>query len=163
MKTFINAACRIALIVSLMAVALLSLCGCVNESKKTITSVESMTLKLIGMRSTNVYEIKNTAGEIELYRYREFFKNGEDVLELEISASCDAQEFIDLMNTCNIVHWDGFHGKHPKNVNDGIMFDFEAVINNDQTIRAKGSENFPKGYKEFVRSLNIILAEAENK
>lgn len=128
----------------------------------TIISVESMTLTLQGMRGTSVYEIANENGKTELYRYQKVYTGKEDVLKLEKSAVCDTQEFIDLMNSCNVGRWDGFHGKHPKNVNDGIMFDFMADVNGDQTINADGSANFPKGYNEFVAALNKMLAESEN-
>ena len=41
----------------------------------------------------------------------------------------------------------------------GIMFDFRATVNDGQEIHAEGSENFPKGYHDFVRELNKILTE----
>ena len=44
---------------------------------------------------------------------------------------------------------------------DGIMFDFTATVNGGQTIHADGSANYPKGYNEFVRELNKMLAERE--
>ena len=65
------------------------------------------------------------------------------------------------MNNCSVIRWDGFHGEHPKNVKDGIMFDFTATVNGGQTIYADGSANYPKGYNEFVRELNKMLAECE--
>ena len=69
---------------------------------------------------------------------------------------------LELMNTCGVICWDGFHGKHPKNVKDGIMFDFRATVNDGQEIHADGSENFPKGYHDFVRELNKILTDHED-
>ena len=39
------------------------------------------------------------------------------------------------------------------------MFDFRATVNDGQEIHADGSENFPKGYHDFVRELNKILTE----
>jgi len=47
-------------------------------------------------------------------------------------------------------------------VKDGIMFDFRATVNDGQEIHADGSENFPKGYHDFVRELNKILTEHED-
>ena len=138
------------------------LCGCADECRKTITSIETMTLTLQGMRFCNVYEITNEDGKTELRRFRKVYSNGVDTLELEASAVCDTTDFIELMNTCGVIRWDGFHGKHPKNVMDGIMFDFRATVNNGQEIHADGSENFPKGYHDFVRELNKILAEHED-
>ena len=141
---------------------LIGLCGCAKDNKKKITSVEAMTLTLRGMRGSSVYEIADTDGSIQLRQYREIFSSGEAVLELEKSATCDTSAFIELMNACGVMRWDGFKGKHPKNVRDGIMFDLTATVNGGQTISAQGSANFPKGYHEFVRELNNMLDECEN-
>ena len=109
-----------------------------------------------------VYTLEGEGDTTQLRRYRETYRGGEDELVLESSVPCDAQTMIELMNTCGILRWNGFHGKHPKNVSDGIMFRFEATVNGGQEIFADGSENFPKGYREFVRALNSMLAESEN-
>jgi len=138
------------------------LCGCTENCRKTITAMKTMTLTLQGMRFCNVYEITNEDGKAELRRYRKGYSNGADTLDLEASAVCDMTDFLELMNTCGVIGWDGFHGKHPKNVMDGIMFDFRATVNDGQEIHAHGSENFPKGYHEFVRELNQILTEHED-
>jgi len=135
--------------------------GCADDCRKTVTSIETMTLTLQGMRFCSVYEITNEDGKTELRRFRKVYSNGADTLELEASAVCDITDFIELMNTCGVIRWDGFHGKHPKNVKDGILFDFRATVNDGQEIHADGSENFPKGYHDFVRELNNILAEHE--
>ena len=138
---------------------LIGLCGCAGDYRKTVTSIETMTLTLQGMRFCSVYEIKNEDGKTELRRFRKVYSKGEDTLELEKTAVCDTKDFIELMNNCSVIRWDGFHGKHPKNVMDGIMFDFTAIVNDGQTIHADGSANYPKGYNEFVRELNKMLAE----
>jgi len=148
--------------IAVMVVTLLfGLFGCAKKSDISVTSVEAMTLTLNGMRGSFVYEIANEGDKTELRYYRKVYAQGEDILELEKSAVCDTQELIDLMNTCSIIKWDGFHGKHPKNVQDGIMFVFSADINGGQTVHAEGSANFPKKYNEFVRALNTILSESE--
>lgn len=126
---------------------------------KKITLIKELTLTLRGMRRSIVYEIINNADILELRLYREIFSNGENVLELENSTMVDVHIFIELMNNCGVICWDGFHGKHPRNVNDGIMFSFTANVNDGQTIRADGSENFPKGYHEFVRGLNNMFED----
>ena len=153
MKRFITLITTMALSTSIR------LCGCADNCKQTITSIETMTLTLQGMRFCSVYEITNEDGKTELRRFRKVYSNGVDTLELEASAVCDITDFIELMNTCGVICWDGFHGKHPKNVKDGIMFDFRTTVNNGQEIHADGSENFPKGYHDFVRELNKILTE----
>lgn len=122
-----------------------------------------MTLTLRGMRGGHVYKFEGEGDAAELRRYREVYSGGEDELVLELSVPCSMQTMIELMNTCGILSWDGFHGKHPKNVSDGIIFDFTADVNGGQTIHADGSANFPKGYHEFVRTLDEMLAESENE
>ncbi len=139
---------------------LFGLFGCVRETPKNVTSVETMTLTLRGMRGGYVYKFEVDVAELR--RYREIYRDGDDELVLESSVSCGVQTMIELMNTCGILRWDGFHGKHPKNVSDGIMFWFEATVNGGQMIHAEGSANFPRGYHEFVRTLDAILAEHEN-
>ena len=156
MKRFIT------LITTRVLSTLIGLCGCADDCRKTIISIETMTLTLQGMRFCSVYEITNEDEKTELRRFRKVYSNGADTLELETSAVCDITDFIKLMNACGVIGWDGFHGKHPKNVQDGIMFDFRATVNNGQEIHADGSENFPKGYHDFVRELNKILADHED-
>lgn len=123
--------------------------------------VESMTLTLQGMRGTNVYEVTEKDGKTELCRYTKIYSNGQASRRLVASVLCDTASFIELMNKCDIISWDGFHGKHPKNVRDGIMFDFSATVNGGRKIHADGSENFPKGYREFVRELDKLLSQSE--
>ena len=150
------------LVAIMVLTTLLGLFGCGSDGMKTVTAVESMTLTLRGMRGGSVYTFDGEAGQTELRLYRERYSGTETILELEQSAVYAVQDMIELMNNCGIVRWNGFHGKHPKNVSDGIMFRFEAAVNGGQTILANGSANFPKGYHEFVSALNTILTESEN-
>jgi len=155
---------RLRILITVMVFTMLfGLFGCGEKTQKSVTSVEAMTLTLRGMRGGYVYSFEGEEGVTELRRYRESYRGGEDELVLETSVPCGAQTMIDLMNTCGILRWDGFQGKHPKNVSDGIMFRFEATVNGGQTVRADGSANFPRGYHEFVRALNAMLAESENE
>ena len=154
---------RIRIFITVMVfIMLFGLFGCGKETHKNITSAETMTLTVRGMRGSYVYKFEGEGDATELRRYREIYRDGEDELVLESSVPCSVQMMIDLANTCSILRWDGFHGKHPKNVSDGIMFRFEATVNGGQTIHAEGSANFPRGYHEFVRALNAMLAEHEN-
>ncbi len=141
---------------------LFGLFGCGRETGKTVTSVEAMTLTLHGMRGSYVYKFESDNNATELRRYREVYIGEETRLALEGNVPCGRQTMTNLMNTCGIIRWDGFHGKHPKNVSDGIMFRFKATVNGGQIIRAEGSANFPKGYHEFVRALDTMLAEHKN-
>lgn len=138
---------------------LFGLFGRTKGSDRTITSVETMSLTLHGMRGGCVYQFENQGNQTELRRSRERFKNRETILELEASVPCSTETMLALMNRCGIGRWNGFHGEHPKRVHDGVMFVFSAAVNNGQIIKADGSENFPDGYYEFVRTLDEMLAK----
>ena len=58
--------------------------------------------------------------------------------------------------------WNGFHGKHPRNVRDGEMFTFAAVVNEGEKISADGSENFPKNYRELKERLHVLLESGDD-
>ncbi|MBQ4648975.1 MAG: hypothetical protein IJB76_07435 [Clostridia bacterium] len=131
-----------------------------GKKQRQTVSVEELTLTTMGMRFTHVYKISKADGAFTLFRYRKTYRGGEDGLELEIKTNCIEADFIKLMNDCNVLSWDGFHGKHPKNVSDGTMFNFSATVNEDRQIKADGSENFPRGYREFVRTLDQMLYDA---
>ena len=123
-----------------------------------LDTFEHMTLQVIGMRFNETYEILKQETGVTLSRYNNVYENGEKVQKLDKAVTCDPEVMLKLMRECRITAWDGFFGKHPKNVRDGIMFTFEAVINDGQTIYAEGSENFPKGYHEFVQALDQLLS-----
>lgn len=136
--------------------------GCGRGSKKEVTSAEEMTLVLRGMRGGVVYKFEGEGDAAELRRYREVYASGKCDLALETEVPCGEKMMTELMNTGDVLRWDGFHGKHPKNVHDGMMFTFSATVNGGQTIRAEGSANFPRGYHEFIRALNAMLTACEN-
>ena len=58
-----------------------------------------------------------------------------------------------------MLSWDGFRGEHPKGVLDGTMFRMEATVNGGRRIRADGSQNFPKGYRELDAGIDEILKD----
>ena len=125
---------------------------------EAVETIENMKLTLRGMRGSHVYIFDGAQSELQ--RYAEKYSGEETILVLEASALYNEQKMIDLMNTCSVISWDGFHGKHPKNVQDGIMFDFSATVNSGRAIVADGSACFPKGYGEFVKTLDEILVKA---
>ena len=141
---------------------LLGLLGCGDKAVGTVTSVEEMTLTLHGMRGSYVYRLETDGENARLCRYRERYRDEETVLEPDAGTSVALQTMVDLMNTCHILSWDGFHGEHPKHVQDGIMFRFSAVVNGGETVQADGSANYPEGYHEWVRTLDAMLAESKN-
>jgi len=126
---------------------------------KEIATVEALTLRIMNMRDVKVYQILCEGKAMYLQRFREYYIDGAPHRELEKSVSCEQETLVALLNRCGAFRWDGFHGKHPRDVCDGTMFTFTASVDAARTIRADGSENFPKGYREFVRALNEMLAE----
>ena len=129
----------------------------INESAVECFFVREMTLTLIGMRGERVYQFDGDTEELR--RCRVVYSDGEDELLPEASMFCSKQTMLDLFSACEIHRWNGFHGAHPRHVQDGIMFRFEAKVNGGQTICADGSANYPRGYHDFVRTLNEMLAE----
>ncbi len=127
-----------------------------------ISSFSFITLRVSGMRFTYEDEILMKDDMAELTRYRIVFGQGKDNREAESKVLCDKERIIKLLNDCRILSWNGFSGKHPKNVSDGIMFNLHAIIN-DKKISASGSENFPKHYREFTNGLNEILRENDDR
>lgn len=132
-----------------------------NATKKdtltTLTSFEKISLRVISMRYDIEYEILNKPPKAVLSLYHIFYKDGSNKRVIEKSAVTDTEIMLELFNSCKIIRWNGFRGNHPKDVSDGVMFKFQAEVNEGQTVYAEGSENFPKGYREFVSRLNLIL------
>jgi len=122
-------------------------------------SFEQVTLHVIGMRFDQTYEILNQEDGVTVSLYDNVYENGEDVQKLDKTVTCDQDAILELLQACHVGEWNGFFGEHPKNVSDGVMFDFTAVVNDGQTICAEGSENFPEGYHDFVQALNQMLSE----
>ncbi|MBE6572698.1 MAG: hypothetical protein E7656_10660 [Ruminococcaceae bacterium] len=163
MKKHMTIRKKMPLILSVVVfVSLFGLFGCAAGQKKTVSSVESMSLVRRGMRGGTEYKIEVDGEKTKILRYREVYADGQINLEPEASAVVDTVEFVELVNNCGVIRWDGFHGKHPKNVHDGEMFRFSACVNGDKTIEADGSANFPKGYNDFVRALDEMLAQHES-
>ena len=74
-------------------------------------------------------------------------------------AKGSADRILKLLNDCELISWDGFHGDHPKDVKDGIMFSLKATVNGNRNIRAEGSENFPKHFRELWKGMDAILRD----
>ena len=126
---------------------------------KKIESFSIVTLRETGMRGSSEFEIvmKDDEAEVSLYSIK--YTQGKDIRELDKRAVCSKETVIKLLNDCNILSWNGFVGKHPKGVLDGIMFTFEAMVDQGEKIYAHGSENFPKHYRDLTNVLYKILNE----
>ena len=127
--------------------------------KIEINSLDSMVMGISGMRGKEEFEALPTETGVELSYYVYYFSSIDDQRVLQGRAIVDTDKFIELLKECNVPKWDGFSGKHPKNVRDGYMFDFKACVNGGDKIHASGSENFPKGYHDLVRSLRNLIRE----
>ena len=119
-------------------------------------SFETLTLTISGMRVTEEYEIINKGDRAEFSHYVHYCASEGMERRLEKRAERPVAEAIELLNACGVCGWDGFCGKHPRGVLDGEMFRLEAVINGGR-IYASGSQNFPKGFREFRGGLYDIL------
>ena len=127
----------------------------------TITSFKKITLRVIGMRYNMEYEILNKPPKAVLSLYQISYRDGSNKRVIEKSAVTDTEMMLEIFNLCKIISWDDFHVNHPKDVKDGVMFKFQAEVNEGQIVYAEGSENFPRGYHEFVSTLNLILRDDE--
>ena len=128
-------------------------------TKETITSFTKLTLTLKGMRGIEEYEITCSGADAEIARYTRFYTRDEDDRQLVKSVTKPADDVIALMNGYGLLRWDGFDGPNPKNVRDGIMFLLTAQVNGGRTIRAEGSNNYPKHYHEFMSAIHELLYE----
>lgn len=122
-----------------------------------VTSLGSLLLRLSGMRFTIEYEIVTRGDEAELSLYEIRFTDGADRRRLEKRTCCPAEEILAVLNRCEVLCWDGFFGRHPKHVTDGTMFTLTADVNGGRRIRAEGSQNFPKHFREFEDALRLLL------
>lgn len=122
-----------------------------------IDSFEIVTLNISGMRYVNEYEIVMKEGKAEVSCYGIRFGKDEDRRVPEKRAERDEREVLDLLNSCRLLSWDGFHGKHPKGVSDGTMFTLKATVNGSIKIYADGSQNFPKHYRDLTDGIHRFL------
>lgn len=129
------------------------------ENYGIIENFEMISLKISGMRGTIIYELICSGDTVEITNYSVRYNNGKSENIPEDSVSCDSGAVISKLNESGITSWNGFKGKHPKNVLDGKMFEFTASVNGGKMIRAEGSENFPKHFHDFTGWLYEILRE----
>ncbi len=126
--------------------------------KKKIVSFERVFWRISGMRVTCEYEIVRRDDKAEIYEYEMRCITGGGMERCpERSAIISSDQMIELLNTYEVIKWDGFHGRHPRGVLDGETFSFEAIINDGVNIRAGGSANFPKHFREFCRAVYELL------
>ena len=128
--------------------------------KPPITAYTSLSWNISGMRVTREYEILHKGEDTEVSEYElRCVAGGGRERQLLRRVLCTEQRMLELLNAFDIMKWDGFHGKHPRGVLDGEMFTFQATINDGVSIRAEGSANFPKGFREFRSAVHLLLEE----
>ena len=124
---------------------------------KSIEKLEKLTLRESGMRFTSERELIMCENGVEVSQYEiRYTKNGDERILIKRS-QIGKEPALKLLNDCKVLSWDGFSGAHPRWVKDGIMFSLTAVVNDGKVIRAEGSQNFPKRYREFTDGLNGFL------
>ena len=128
-----------------------------GKSQAAIETFSTVTLRESGMRGSTEYEIVMNDDKAEISFYWIKYIQGKDCRELDRRALCSKDTVLKLLNDCDILSWNGFVGNHPKGVLDGIMFTFNADVDQDIKIYARGSANFPKHYREFVNGLHSML------
>ena len=121
-----------------------------EESRKRIETFEIITLHISGMRYTHEYEIVAKGNTAEVVKYSIRYGDGDERRIPQNRAECSIEEVLEIVNRCRLIAWDGFHGKHPKNIKDGTMFTLRAVVNGGRSIYATGSQNFPRHYTELT-------------
>lgn len=128
---------------------------------KSVTDMETISLRLSGMRVIEEYELTAHGTRTEISYYTVSFTNGGEEKTLRKRTACDTQTVIDALNSFEFVKWNGFSGKHPRGVLDGTMFTLTATINGGQKLNASGSQNFPKHFHEFEQWLYEVLKDGE--
>ena len=126
-------------------------------NKKKVESFDVVTLWLGGMRQTVEWELVMKDGRAEVTLYRIVYGQGKERREPVRRAACDANEALRLLNDCRLLSWNGFDGPHRKGVCDGTVFRLSATVNGDQTVQARGSQNFPRHYYDLLNGLRDLL------
>ena len=126
--------------------------------KEKVEAFSKITITMRGMRAIDEYEVINNGDTSEVSQYQIYYTKRED-RSLMKRASLNTKEFIELLNKCNIIKWDGFIGNNPPGVRDGYMFTFLAEVNDGRIIKAEGSNNYPSHFNELRQRLIKILYE----
>ena len=117
--------------------------------KKKLTSFDTVTLRLSGMRFFVEYEIVCREAACEITEYSLVFNSDKEERVPKRRVERPTDEVMDVLRGSGVAGWDGFHGSHPKGVLDGTMFTLNATVNDGQKIYASGSQNFPHGFQKL--------------
>ncbi len=128
--------------------------------KEKLESFERVTIRRMGMCGIDDIEAVCNGSEVEITYYNVFYKDDEVRKPIE-RTTCDTENFLKILNDCNLLKWNGFHGERPRGLLDGTTFKMEAVVDGGRTIYADGSENFPAGYRELMSEMHRLLREGQ--
>ena len=112
------------------------------------------------MRYVYEYIIRMNGQKAEVSRHRPEFRDGEEESVSECSVLCDFEQILKLLNRCKVLSWDGFEGKRPKGILDGITFYLYGIVNDGRKIEARGSQRFPYRFYEFRDALYSMVKDA---
>lgn len=129
-----------------------------SKKKKDVSAFEKLTFSLSAMRYHHEYVITRDGDNATLEFYNGYFRHDEE-RESEKTVSLSAAEIVKLLKDCGVDRWDGFSGKNPRGMLDGIMFNFTADLGEEGRIYASGSNNFPRGYSDFRDALEAIIRD----
>ncbi|MBR6204454.1 MAG: hypothetical protein IKQ60_05305 [Candidatus Methanomethylophilaceae archaeon] len=128
-----------------------------EKAKEAVVSFSRITIEFSGMSHFYEVEAVSTDSGTEVSRYGRHW--GDDARYLEGKGVCDTDEFIALLNECDLIGWDGFNGEHPPGLLDGSMFRLEAIVNGDRRISAGGSGIIPGGISRLGDEFHRIIEE----
>lgn len=122
------------------------------------TDFESVVLTESGMRvEKDTYEATRTADGVRLSNYQarsRWSDEANDYVDEKLNeVAIDGGEELymyvaGLVHACNVPDWDGFD-EYDSRVLDGTTFHFRAKLSDGTSIKANGSNAYPKHYHEF--------------
>ena len=122
------------------------------------TDFESVVLTESGMRvEKDTYEAKRTADGVRLSHYQarsRWSDEANDYVDEKLNeVAVDGDEALylyvaGLVHACGVRDWNGFD-EYDSRVLDGTTFRFEAKLSDGTTVKANGSNAYPKHYHEF--------------
>lgn len=132
--------------------------GASSKMPKSISNALFGKFKLVVTNSSavkDVFEGERLEDGASLLFYHEFMGREDDksiVRELkggrELLAKMDS-----LWNGGGVGNWNGFDGPNPPEILDGGGFVFTATLTDGSKISARGTNNYPKGYRIFEHGL----------
>ena len=126
--------------------------------EEVVTSMDFAVLSLSRDDGASWFDIDNKGDEIEVKYYEgEYYEDKGNASEHKKTVICDAEEFIELMNRCKVMGWDGFYSDSTYEGYNAITYEFSSIVNDGQTINFYGVDSVPEGYEDFYHELCRML------